>query len=196
MDNLDIKHQILIRLFFTLVFISITAAAYVLLPEKTPNNQISQSKPQITDKKNDITTNTVISAPKKFSSPSTLITNDPTVKDNTVSTTTIQGIPEINTSIPVTFKIEGQTYNLNLPENSTVYDALQQLINNKQITAVMKKFSGMGYFVEEINGIKNNNQTEKYWVYYINGQSAPIGISSYILKSDDLITWKYAKDQF
>lgn len=58
-----------------------------------------------------------------------------------------------------------------------------------------KEYSGLGFFVEEINGVKNNTQEGRYWIYYINGKKAQVGISSYILKPNDIIMWKYEPDE-
>lgn len=193
-------NKTLTRLFFVLVFIAITAAAYVLLPEQTKNNSLSLQShaPSIAPEKN-ITTNTIISQTKNTAdknTPPAPINNNPTNSSTTsITATSTDQSAEINL-LSITFKINEQTYSLNLPAHSTAYDAMQKLIKDKKITAQMKEFSGMGYFVEEINGIKNNNQTGEYWIYYINGQSAQIGISSYLLKPNDLITWKYEKSKF
>lgn len=54
----------------------------------------------------------------------------------------------------------------------------------------------MGEFVEEINGIKNNQATGEYWIYYINGESAKMGVSNYIIKPNDVIKWNYEKANF
>jgi len=43
--------------------------------------------------------------------------------------------------------------------------------------------------VNEVNEIQNTN--EKYWVYYINGEEAQTGISTYLIKPNDTIEWKY-----
>jgi hypothetical protein len=54
-----------------------------------------------------------------------------------------------------------------------------------------KNYPGMGQFVEEINGIKNDFKQNKYWIYYINNKSAIAGISQYIIQQGDIIEWKY-----
>ncbi|GEM_PF-1208967 len=196
------KH--LARLFFILIFIFLASGAYLLLPDQP---KIEPTKPIIQDTSwKNIVTNTVIGEIKKTdelskkyaspipatTTPITTINTPPTI----IPTSTTAATPTTaNTPITTTIEINGQKYNLNLPEKATAYDALKQLADAKQITMTTKEYSGMGYFIEEINSIKNNNQTGEYWGYYINGQSAKIGASSYILKNNDLITWKYAKAQ-
>ena len=53
-------------------------------------------------------------------------------------------------------------------------------------------YSGMGKFIEEINGVKNNG--EQNWIYYVNGKKAEIGISNYEIKAGDTVSWKYEKN--
>ena len=50
--------------------------------------------------------------------------------------------------------------------------------------------------MEEINGLKNNPQENKYWIYYLNGKSAKLGISTQVVKPGDVIEWKFEKSNF
>ena len=68
---------------------------------------------------------------------------------------------------------------------------MTKLKSEGEVSFSGKEYSSMGFFVEEINGVKNDNLAGKYWIYYINGQSAQVGISNYIIKPNDLIEWKY-----
>jgi hypothetical protein len=72
---------------------------------------------------------------------------------------------------------------------------MQQLQANKQITVEFKNYSGLGYFVNTINGIQSDTLSGTHWIYYINGIKAQIGISQYTLKSNDIITWKYESQE-
>ena len=56
-----------------------------------------------------------------------------------------------------------------------------------------KNYSSLGFFVEEVNGVKNTN---KYWVYYLNGVSAKAGISTQKINSGDNIKWSYENSTF
>ena len=59
-----------------------------------------------------------------------------------------------------------------------------------------KEYPGMGMFVEEINGIQNNPKNNQHWIYYINGQSAKVGVSQYFIQKGDKIDWKYENANF
>lgn len=187
------KH--LIRLWIALIVVALVSGVYLLLPNKvgekqvttptqtnniastyqTPESQKVQPKKQT---KNEPTTNTV-----------------KTVPTTTSTTTTTPTEPETYT-INITIEINSQKYPVGLAEKSTAFDAMSKLVTEKKISATFKEFSGMGYFVDEINGMATDKQNGKYWIYYLNGKPAQAGISQYILKNNDLITWKYEVPQF
>ncbi len=199
------ENKYLIRLFMVFLFFTLFSSAFLLLPDWTKNPQQSLSSKNIPIVLDKLATGTII---KADTIPDTIVATSSTKQkiitpQNTstpLSTTTtaaeIITLDENNTPINTTIEINDQKYNLKLKENSTTYDAIRQLVNDQKITAVMKEFKGMGYFMEEINGVKSDIQNNKYWIYYINGQSAKMGMSSYVLKNNDLITWKYETSKF
>jgi seryl-tRNA synthetase len=96
----------------------------------------------------------------------------------------------------IILKINNTEYKTVLPENYNVYDLIKKLSEETDFSFSGKEHSGLGYFIEEINGIKNNNKTGQYWIYYINGESAKVGISNYIINKNDIIEWKYENSNF
>ena len=94
-------------------------------------------------------------------------------------------------STPVTVHIDNKDYQTEFTSSTTVYDLMTKLKSEGEVSFSGKEYSGMGFFVDEINGVKNDNLAGKYWIYYVNGQSAQVGISNYVLKPNDLIEWKY-----
>ena len=80
-----------------------------------------------------------------------------------------------------------KNYKTQTEEGINVYDAMKS-IEDKSFSFKATNYSGLGYFVEEINGVKGT--PGKYWIYYVNNEKAAVGISKYILKSGDIITWK------
>jgi hypothetical protein len=96
--------------------------------------------------------------------------------------------------IEATLEVNNEKYEAEIPEGSTVYDlmlCLQKKYNNFSFSG--REFSGLGFFVEEINGLKQDKDKGFYWIYYINNKVAPLGVSNYKLKNKDNITWKYEK---
>lgn len=91
--------------------------------------------------------------------------------------------------------INGVEYKTNVKTDSSAYDLMNELKNQNKIDFQGKNYSDLGFFVEQINGLKNN-PLGKNWVYYINGQPAQVGISNYKIKASDVIEWKYEKKSF
>lgn len=91
----------------------------------------------------------------------------------------------------ITLKINENTYKSKIEKEISVYDFMSKLKDEGKINFKEKTYSGMGKFIEEINGIKPNN--EKYWIYYVNNEKAHIGISDYKIKPGDVVSWKLEK---
>jgi hypothetical protein len=87
-------------------------------------------------------------------------------------------------------------YETDLNGTNTVYDLMDVLKKQGKISFEGKFSQDLGFFVEEINGIKNNPQSNEYWLYYINNKISDLGVSNYFLKTNDVINWKYEKPQF
>lgn len=85
-----------------------------------------------------------------------------------------------------------------ISSSTTVYNLMQHASADSRQPFLFetKDYGSMGLFIESINGLENNLQTGEYWIYYINGESAKIGISNYIIKPEDVIQWRYEKSNF
>ena len=71
---------------------------------------------------------------------------------------------------------------------------MEKLQKTGEVAFKYKTYTGMGKFIEEINGIKNNiNQN---WIYYINNLKAQVGVSNYQIEKGDILSWKYEKYNF
>ena len=79
----------------------------------------------------------------------------------------------------------------NISGEISVYDFMNKLQSEGKINFKDKTYSGMGKFIEEIDGLKNNG--DKNWIYYVNGKKATIGVSNYKLNPGDIVSWKYEK---
>jgi len=93
-------------------------------------------------------------------------------------------------------KLNDNEYKISLAPSSSVLDLMNALQIRGDIKFQGHESAGLGFFVESINGLKNFTDHTSYWIYYINGKSASVGISNYILKPGDIITWKYEKPIF
>jgi hypothetical protein len=80
-------------------------------------------------------------------------------------------------------------YQIQTKENSSVFEVMKVLQEREaDFSFSYKEYSGLGVFVDEINGLKGKNG--KYWLYYINNEEASVGVSSYFLKEGDIISWR------
>ncbi len=68
-----------------------------------------------------------------------------------------------------------------LSAGSTVFDLM---------TACKVPFEEEGGLVTSINGVSQDPSASKYWMYYINGELAPVGAGDYIVQNGDEIVWK------
>lgn len=91
--------------------------------------------------------------------------------------------------VPITISVASTTYPLSVNPDSTVYDAMLVLASTTPFHFHAKPYPGMGYFVDEINGVKNS--LKKYWILYMNGKPAVAGVSSVVVQSGDSIDWRY-----
>lgn len=89
-------------------------------------------------------------------------------------------------------------YDISVEKGATVYDVMAKLasstcgeqcrtVNSFSFSA--RYYSGLGYFIDAINGIKNANGS--YWTLYVNGKYATVGASTHQLSEGDSIEWKY-----
>lgn len=90
------------------------------------------------------------------------------------------------------------TYVISVPPGASAYDAMVALASTSRAVTTNTPFSfeatyysGLGYFISAINGVKNAGGT--YWTLYINGKYSTVGASSYRLLANDQIEWQYEK---
>ncbi|MBI1971363.1 MAG: DUF4430 domain-containing protein [Candidatus Wildermuthbacteria bacterium] len=98
-------------------------------------------------------------------------------------------------SISAVLDVEGKRYEISLSQGSTVHELMLAAKGQYDFQFSGREFPGMGFFIEEINGLGQNSRAGKYWIYYINGRKAEVGISTYIVQKNDVISWKYEDEE-
>ncbi len=89
----------------------------------------------------------------------------------------------------IAFSVEGTMYQMPIVVGETLEQAMERFENeNHSFSFYGKKIPGMGFFVTEMNGVKEGGG--KYWVYYLNNVSATLGISMQKIKEGDVIRWE------
>lgn len=82
-------------------------------------------------------------------------------------------------------------YIANVVEGASVYDVMATLASTTSFRFKARHYSSLGYFIEEINGVKNSNGA--YWTLYVNGKYSPVGASEYALRQGNSVEWKFEK---
>ncbi|PIZ95179.1 MAG: hypothetical protein COX81_01385 [Candidatus Magasanikbacteria bacterium CG_4_10_14_0_2_um_filter_37_12] len=103
---------------------------------------------------------------------------------------------ETENTLEATLSTDDKEYQLQMPEGSSVYDLMTKASLSTDFTFSANNYPGIGFFIKEINGVKNNKQAGLYWIYYLEGKPAKVGVSDYILKPGDKIAWKYEVPNF
>lgn len=190
-------HRHHIRLFFAAIIIMIGSGGYLLYQKSTPQN-----KNKTTDQSPPTTASTTLGNKQVNLKPTVQLTPEklPTEKKVDSEPAAPSTLQQTQSPPPLdgthaTMVIDGQTYPVFVVAYSSVYDALYKLNLDNKIKVEFKNYSGLGYFVDSINGKGSDKLHGKYWIYYINGVKAQTGISSYILKLNDVITWKYENQE-
>jgi hypothetical protein len=106
-----------------------------------------------------------------------------------------ESAPEL---LSATLQTPERIYNLKFQPGTTLLEAMRQLTARSEQPFMFsgREYPSLGFFVEKINGKKNDPPNGKYWIYYINGQSAQTGISNYQIRQNDIIEWKYEESKF
>jgi len=98
-------------------------------------------------------------------------------------------------NIKVTLEVLDKKYDIEVKDNANVFEVMQELQKESPplntFNFKYKEHIGLGVFIEEINGIKGGDGS--YWMYYVNGISANVGVSNYKINNGDIISWKYEK---
>jgi len=100
----------------------------------------------------------------------------------------------VEQSIQVVLEVPEKRYELVVAQASTAYQVLQAA-QEQGLDFKGRNFLGMGFFIEEINGQRENPRFQKYWIYYINSKKATVGVSTYIVQPNDIISWKYEDEE-
>ena len=97
--------------------------------------------------------------------------------------------PKLTLGINVSLKVLDQVYTTEIKNNASVYDVMVKIKNeNKNFYFKYKEYPAIGIFINEINGEKGSSG--KYWIYYVNDKEASVGVSNYIIKEGDVITFQ------
>jgi hypothetical protein len=81
-----------------------------------------------------------------------------------------------------------------LKEGMTALDLLKEGAAELNLDLTVKSYD-IGVFIETI-GQKKNGDSGKYWMYYVNGELAPVAADKKDLKAGDRVEFKFEKSPF
>lgn len=123
------------------------------------------------------------------------IQNTPSISEqveNPISETVPAPEKKTATVSPViseTFRLTaGATHNSLPVTGGSLLSILTSAKERGEITFSGKEYSGLGFFVTELGSLKEGDG--KHLMYYINGKEASVGVSLYIPKVGDVVTWE------
>jgi len=122
------------------------------------------------------------------------LTEKPTESDTPPTKETLVTPPSLPNpeDIQASLVILDKKYNTNIKKDSSVFNVMKKIKSESKpdnpFDFKYTEYSGLGSFINEINGTKGSSG--KYWIYYVNNKEASVGVSNYIIKSGDIISWK------
>ena len=80
------------------------------------------------------------------------------------------------------------------PKGENLFVLTKNKLSEEKVEFNYESYSGLGELITQI-GDKKGGANGKYWQYWVNGNYAQIGASSYIVKSGDIIEWKFTDEK-
>ena len=111
------------------------------------------------------------------------------------SSTTTFNKDNIDSPVNVTMNIVSPGWNVQYEKNYetsvTVADLLFDCSEEHGFIVEKKFWQGYdSFFIMGINGI-NNGEDDRYWQFYVNDNYSNVGCSSYYLRDNDVVSWKF-----
>ncbi|MFA6272224.1 MAG: DUF4430 domain-containing protein [Patescibacteria group bacterium] len=96
---------------------------------------------------------------------------------------------QINVNLVITVDGQSTAYATTIQNYSSVLDVLRKSAVDNNL-ALDTQESSYGVYVNALSG-KMGGDNNKYWLYYVNGESATMGVADYIVQEGDSIEFKF-----
>ena len=117
-----------------------------------------------------------------------------------------QNVSEVIRTYNVTLKVDFDAIdkqdpaplNLSFPinANKTAFDVLLAAQRQTCYNFKYARDPKFGVFITSICGVSNENTLHNYWMFYVNGERAQVGVSSYQISPNDMIQMRYLHMNF
>jgi hypothetical protein len=96
------------------------------------------------------------------------------------------GMDQIPVTLTLNYSGHSQTFEATVPGNSSVLDLL-----SRYATLDYTDYLGAGAFINSINNVSNSE--DSYWMFYVNGTLADVGVSAYLINQSIAVEMRYEK---
>ena len=203
--NMDLTKRIVI-IFITISFSFIGVFSVYNSNKQEPNKtQITQTKTKKKDTKKETKTEIITEDKQEevVKETETKVetkkeTSKPVVEEENkaISQEPVKEAEVENNLINISLQVEGvneiiMSGSISIEKDTTVYDALKNMANQKSISISSTGF-GSATYVKGINGLKEFDYGPgSGWMYKVNGVSPNYGAKAYKLKDGDNVVWYY-----
>lgn len=118
------------------------------------------------------------------------VTNTKTQNDTgKVEGASTEMVSDLDVNLTITADDESTTYSTVAREGFSVLDVLQ-LASDENDFELETQESSFGVYINGLAG-KTGGDNNKYWMYYVNNESATVGVADYVVEDGDSIEFKF-----
>ena len=121
---------------------------------------------------------------------STLQTITASSPDQGVTSSSLSPTNGVSSASVVSLSVGGRVYDVAfVAQDTTLYEIMKIASTESDFSFSGVDYSSLGFFVDTIHGQKNTGG--KYWILYVNGTLATVGVSQLLVKPGDHFEWRY-----
>ncbi len=106
----------------------------------------------------------------------------------------INTVNKITVTLTIDNGVETVSYEV-ITDNATAYDVLEKAEKETDLTFEAEYFEEyQSHKINSINGAEGN--TTYYWIFYLNGEMAPVGADQQYVEEGDIITFILEKSPY
>ena len=172
------------RLIFIILGLVLLVSAFLALPRQAQSPQ--QTAPVATER-----ATTTPTAEEKSAAPTALVSPAPATEAPPPLTTPASPAPAQASAETATLVVNERRYVFPVTNSMTVADAMHELASAADLHYTAREYAGLGIFIESIDGKPGTK--DEGWFLYVNDVSAARGASQTIVKTGNIIEWRFKK---
>ncbi len=191
------KHKLVVFVFIAFVLVTAISGYFAF---SDAENEVS--KLPINTKSEDVNYNTEqdLQLESEEDSRASMETQDlpnSQVEKKEVKDLKIEILPVKTEAVGTKLIVGEKTYTLDFEGEKTVQEVMNLMQDSTDFSFTTRDYGKtLGEMVTEINGVKNNPKSNKYWIYSVDGEKAKVGISNNLITKNNLIEWTYEDSEY